>query len=113
MSFSTAFGSTRSSTNSRTVSWISRCSSVSSKSTSGVYARPLSGPANASTGDEREVRIVVLELLRAELVGRQPQQKRRRREQVAVAGDMDVASRALAADEMLEAGWRKAPTIDC
>src|SRR3954468_1773821 len=34
MSFSTAFGSTRSSTKSRTVSWISRCSSVRSKSMS-------------------------------------------------------------------------------
>src|ERR687888_453328 len=32
MSFSTAFGSMRSSTNSRTVSWINRCSSVRSKS---------------------------------------------------------------------------------
>src|SRR3954470_5931243 len=34
MSFSTAFGKTRSSTKSRTVSWISRCSSVRSKSMS-------------------------------------------------------------------------------
>src|SRR4051812_46195054 len=34
MSFSTAFGSTRSSTKSRTVSWISRCSSVRSNSMS-------------------------------------------------------------------------------
>ena len=32
MSFSIAFGSTRSSTKSRTVSWMRRCSSVSSKS---------------------------------------------------------------------------------
>src|SRR2546421_3887286 len=32
MSFSIAFGSTRSSTKSRTVSWVSRCSSVRSKS---------------------------------------------------------------------------------
>src|SRR5215468_8962422 len=39
MSFSTAFGSTRSSTKSRTVSWISRCSSVRSKSMAQVYGR--------------------------------------------------------------------------
>ena len=35
MSFSIAFGSTRSSTNPRTVFWIRRCSSVSSKSIGG------------------------------------------------------------------------------
>ncbi len=39
MSFSIAFGSTRSSTKARTVSWMSRCSSVSSKSTAQVYGR--------------------------------------------------------------------------
>src|SRR2546423_14611043 len=39
MSFSIAFGSTRSSTNVLTVSWMSRCSSVSSKSTGQVYGR--------------------------------------------------------------------------
>src|SRR4051794_40950795 len=40
MSFSIATGSTRSSTNERTVSWISRCSSLSSKSTKRrLYAR--------------------------------------------------------------------------
>src|SRR5690349_24908676 len=40
MSFSTATGRTRSSTNARTVSWMSRCSSVSSKSTKRrLYAR--------------------------------------------------------------------------
>src|SRR5689334_14907844 len=43
MSFSIAFGSTRSSTNVRTVSWMRRCSSVSSKSTPQVYGRRL-GP---------------------------------------------------------------------
>ena len=37
MSFWTATGSTRSSTKLRTVSWISRCSSVSSKSMRGAY----------------------------------------------------------------------------
>ena len=42
-SFSIAFGSTRSSTNARTVSWISRCSGVSSKSTGMSLVRcPLS-----------------------------------------------------------------------
>src|SRR4051794_16199297 len=39
MSFSIALGSTRSSTNVLTVSWMSRCSSVSSKSTGQVYGR--------------------------------------------------------------------------
>ena len=39
MSFSIAFGSTRSSTNWRTVACTSRCSGVSSKSTASVYAR--------------------------------------------------------------------------
>src|SRR4051795_8354775 len=39
MSFSTATGSTRSSTKARTVSWISRCSSVSSKFTPRSLAR--------------------------------------------------------------------------
>src|SRR2546421_4592349 len=39
MSFSIAFGSTRSSTNVLTVSWMSRCSSVNSKSTRQVYGR--------------------------------------------------------------------------
>src|SRR6266700_991676 len=39
MSFSIALGSTRSSTNVLTVSWVSRCSSVSSKSTGQVYGR--------------------------------------------------------------------------
>src|SRR5262245_26462294 len=42
MSFWTATGSTRSSTNARTVSWVRRCSSVSSKSTLGG-GRPLVG----------------------------------------------------------------------
>src|SRR2546421_3481186 len=37
MSFSTACGRMRSSTNRRTVSWSSRCSSLSSKSTRGAY----------------------------------------------------------------------------
>ena len=40
MSFSIAFGSTRSSTNWRTVACTSRCSGVSSKSTTLVYVRP-------------------------------------------------------------------------
>src|SRR3989440_9755753 len=39
MSLSIALGSTRSSTNVLTVSWMSRCSSVSSKSTGQVYGR--------------------------------------------------------------------------
>lgn len=39
MSFSMAFGRTRSSTKARTVSWMSLCSSVSSKSTAEVYGR--------------------------------------------------------------------------
>ena len=39
MSFSIALGSTRSLTNVLTVSWMSRCSSVSSKSTGQVYGR--------------------------------------------------------------------------
>jgi len=39
MSFSIALGSTRSLTNVLTVSWVSRCSSVSSKSTGQVYGR--------------------------------------------------------------------------
>src|SRR5581483_11641707 len=40
MSFWIATGSTRSSTNARTVSWISRCSSLSSKSTRALYVPP-------------------------------------------------------------------------
>src|SRR5947207_1362594 len=64
MSFSTAFGRIRSSTNRRTVSWRSRCSSVSSKSTRGAYRGSLLGlgdgfraPAggeHAADEDERE-----------------------------------------------------------
>ena len=46
MSLSIAFGSTRSSTKARTVSWMSFCSSVSSKSTAQVYGRARDlGPA--------------------------------------------------------------------
>src|SRR5919202_5341658 len=43
MSFSIAFGSTRSSTKSRTVSWISRCSSVRSKSMAESLWKRISG----------------------------------------------------------------------
>ena len=42
MSFWIATGSTRSSTNVRTVSWISRCSSLSSKSMAAEAYRPTS-----------------------------------------------------------------------
>ena len=45
MSFSIAFGRTRSSTKARTVSWVSRCSSVSSRSTPQVYGSLLLVPA--------------------------------------------------------------------
>src|SRR3954451_19920665 len=49
MSFCTATGRTRSSTNWRTVSWISRCSSVSSKSIGGSLSAPAAWEPGPST----------------------------------------------------------------
>src|SRR5262249_23244807 len=76
MSFSIATGRTRSSTNARTVSWLSRCSSVSTKSTKRrlyarcrVLVRDPQGEQPAVVGDE----VLVLVLGERRLHGRDDQ----------------------------------------
>src|SRR5262245_57091300 len=76
MSFSIATGRTRSSTNARTVSWMSRCSSVSSKSTKrrlyarcGVLVGDPQGEQPAVVGDE----VLVLVLGERRMHGRDDQ----------------------------------------
>src|SRR5215217_5522 len=111
MSFSMAFGSTRSSTNVRTVSWIRRCSSLSSKSTRRVYAEALGRLTGPAAGNEREILVLERELGPAKVDVGGANQEGERGKQVPVAGDFEFVPVAEAAEQGLEASRREAPKV--